>query len=161
MPQQLPQIPVLPTWYPDLRKVIFQHELQNMLRILPVGLLFSCSLAFDLGRVSDPQLDLQLCQQAFEPACIPTGFHTHSHLSAATRQITIEPLRLFAMYHTLFLKLSGVGIHPSNLLKPRVKIYSYNDHCSAPFSEPVGWFLAPPTLLGPGSRHCHGINYTH
>src|SRR5690348_2879530 len=27
--------------------------------------------------------------------------------------------------------------------------------------EPVGWLLAPPTLLGRGSRHCHGINYTH
>jgi len=26
--------------------------------------------------------------------------------------------------------------------------------------EPVGW-SAPPTLLGCGSRHCHGINYTH
>ncbi len=24
-------------------------------------------------------------------------------------------------------------------------------------SEPVGW-LVPPTLLGDGSRHCHGIN---
>src|ERR1700722_19296908 len=26
--------------------------------------------------------------------------------------------------------------------------------------EPVGW-LAPPTLLGSGSRHCHGINCSH
>jgi hypothetical protein len=25
--------------------------------------------------------------------------------------------------------------------------------------EPVGW-LAPPTLLGHRSRHCHGINST-
>src|SRR6266566_6028724 len=102
----------------------------------------------------------QLCQQTFEPACVPTSFHTHSYLSASTREITIELLRLFAMCQTLFLKFSGVGIHRSYLLRPGVKIHSYNDHCSAPFSEPVGWFLAPPTLLGPGSRHCHGINYT-
>src|SRR6266568_4941801 len=90
-----------------------------------------------------------------------TSFHTHSYLSASTREITIELLRLFAMCQTLFLKFSGVAIHRSYLLRPGVKIHSYNDHCSAPFSEPVGWFLAPPTLLGPGSRHCHGINYTH
>jgi hypothetical protein len=28
-----------------------------------------------------------------------------------------------------------------------------------PFSEPVGW-LSTINLLGPGSRHCHGINFT-
>ncbi|MFZ0915073.1 MAG: hypothetical protein WAN09_17510, partial [Candidatus Korobacteraceae bacterium] len=38
------------------------------------------------------------------------------------------------------------------------KIYSYNDHCSAPFSRALLVGSAPPTLLGCGSRHCHGIN---
>src|SRR5262249_27280364 len=33
----------------------------------------------------------------------------------------------------LFLVLSGVGVHRSNFLKLGVKIYSYNDHRSAPF----------------------------
>jgi len=47
------------------------------------------------------------------------------------------------------------------LLKLGVKIYSYNDHCSAPFSRACWLVSAPPTLLGPGSRHCHGINFTH
>src|SRR5205807_10189386 len=47
------------------------------------------------------------------------------------------------------------------LLKLGVKIYSYNDHCSAPFSRACWLALAPPTLLGRGSRHCHGINCTH
>jgi len=29
-------------------------------------------------------------------------------------------------------------------------------------TEAKRWLaLAPPTLLGPGSRHCHGINSTH
>jgi len=41
-----------------------------------------------------------------------------------------------------------------------VEIYSYNDHCSAPFSRACWLALAPPTLLEPGSRHCYGINYT-
>jgi len=34
MPQQLPQIPILPIRHPDLRKTIFQHQSQNQLRIL-------------------------------------------------------------------------------------------------------------------------------
>src|SRR5207244_9723133 len=39
--------------------------------------------------------------------------------------------------------------------------FSALDHCSAPFSRACWLALAPPTLLGRGSRHCHGINCTH
>src|ERR1700730_19251392 len=54
--------------------------------------------------------------------------------------------------------LPSVRIHKRNLLKPRVVIASYNDHCSAPFSRAlVGWHHQ--SLLGRGSRHCYGINY--
>jgi hypothetical protein len=60
MPQQLPQIPILPTRHPDPRKVILQHEFQNQLCILSIGLLFTYSFALDLGCVSHPQLKLQL-----------------------------------------------------------------------------------------------------
>jgi len=42
-----------------------------------------------------------------------------------------------------------------------VEIYSYNDHRSAPFSRAWWLALAPPTLPGRGSRHCHGINCAH
>jgi len=42
-----------------------------------------------------------------------------------------------------------------------VKIDSYNDHRSAPFLRACWLVKAPPTLLGPRSRHCHGINYAH
>src|SRR5215813_14765414 len=61
----------------------------------------------------------------------------------------------------LLFVLSGVGIHRSNFLKLGVKICTYNDHCSAPSSRALLVGLAPPTLLGLRSRHCHGINYTH
>src|SRR5215471_17891642 len=44
MPQQLPQIPVLPTGHPDPRKAVFQHQLQNELRILAIGLLLAYAL---------------------------------------------------------------------------------------------------------------------
>jgi len=161
VPQQLPQIPVLPTRHPDLRKTIFEQQAQNQLRILAIRLLLPYSLGTDLGRVSNPQLNLQLGQQSFEPARVSTGLHTHTHLLPACSNSAIELLRLFAMREPFFLELSGVSIHRSNLLKLGVEIYSYNDHCSAPFSRACWLASAPPTLLGPGSRHCHGINYTH
>src|SRR2546428_7460999 len=95
VPQQLPQIPVLPAWYPNLRKVILQHESQNQLCILSIGLLFAHSFALDLGRVANPQLELQLGQQSFEPACMPTGFHSNTHLLA--RQCPVERFRVLTM----------------------------------------------------------------
>jgi len=139
VPQQLPQIPVLPARHPDPRKIIFQHQLQNMLRIFPVRLLLAGSLAFDFGRVSDPQLDLQLTQQPLEPACVPAGFHPYSHLLPCARQTTIEALRLFAMSQALFLKLPTLAVHESDLLELRMKIHTYNDHVR---------LLSPRLLVG-------------
>src|ERR1700751_5184762 len=43
------------------------------------------------------------------------------------------------MPQPFFLELSGVRIHRSNLLKPGVEIYSYNDHVRLLSPEPVGW----------------------
>ena len=71
-------------------------------------------------------------KQSFEPACVPAGFHSHTHLLAC--QCTVEGFRVLAMQQSFLLELSGVGIHRSNLLKLGVEIYSYNDHRSAPFS---------------------------
>ena len=58
-----------------------------------------------------PEFNLQLGQQSFEPACVPTGFHTHSHLLARRRQPAIEHLRFLGMPQPFFLELSGLGIH--------------------------------------------------
>src|SRR5439155_15871241 len=97
-------------------------------------------------------------QQSFKPARMPAGLHSDTHLLARGRQTTVKLLRLVAMRQPLFLKLSRVLIDQSDLLKLGVKIYSYNDHCSAPFSRACWLVSAPPTLLVRGSRHCHGIN---
>jgi hypothetical protein len=35
--------------------------------------------------------------ESFEPACVPAGFHSNSHLLARRRQTTVELLRVFAM----------------------------------------------------------------
>src|SRR5215471_19139461 len=90
MPQQLPQIPVLPTRYPDLGKTILHQQLQNMLRILPIGFLLAYPLGANLGGVANPQLEAQLRQHSFKPARMPTGFHSHSHLLALASEVTIK-----------------------------------------------------------------------
>jgi hypothetical protein len=71
MPQQLPQIAILPARYPDLRKVISEYSFQNQLGILAIHFLFAYSLRSNLGCVSDPQLKLQLGEQSFKPARMP------------------------------------------------------------------------------------------
>src|SRR5260370_2855363 len=104
MPQQLSQVPVLPARYPDPRKVILQHESQNQLCILSISLLFAYSFALDLGRVANPQLELQLGPQSFEPACMPTAFHANTHL--LSRQCPVNRFPLLPCPYYLFLESS-------------------------------------------------------
>jgi len=56
VPQQLPEIAILPTRYPNPGKAIFQQQSQQQLRILTIRLLLAYSLRADLGGVPDPQL---------------------------------------------------------------------------------------------------------
>src|ERR1035437_4947092 len=144
MPQQLPQIAILPARYPDLGKAIFQHQLQNQLRILAIRLLLAYSLRIDLGGVSDPQLKLQLGEQSFKPARMPARFHPHTHLHPLCRELTVKLLRFLTVLQSPLLQFPSLGIHKSNLLEARVVIASYNDHCSAPFSRAFLVGLAPP-----------------
>ena len=62
MPQQLPQISVLPARYPDPWKIILQQQAQNVLCILAIRLLLAFALPRDLGGVPDPQLKVQFAQ---------------------------------------------------------------------------------------------------
>jgi hypothetical protein len=68
MPQQLSQIPILRTRYPDLRKVILPHEPEEESGILAVELLLLHALGFDLRWIADPQLETQFGKQSLEPA---------------------------------------------------------------------------------------------
>jgi hypothetical protein len=70
VPQQLPQIAILPARYPDLGKIVFQHQAQNQLRILAIRLLLARPLRPDRGRIPNLQLKLQLRPQSLKPACI-------------------------------------------------------------------------------------------
>ena len=116
---------------PDLRKVILQHQLQNVLRILAIRLLLPPPPGTDLGRVADPQIKLQLGCETLEPASVPTGLHADAYGLARTRESTVILLRLVGMCQPFLLDLSGRGVEQSDLLKLGMEIYSYNDHRSA------------------------------
>src|SRR5215475_13161345 len=99
-----------------------------------------------LRRISYPQLELQLRQQLFEPACVSAGLHPHTHLPTASRQSTVELLRPLAVRESLLLQLSGFCIDKSNLLEARMVIAPYNDHVRL-LSPSLLVGFAPPTLL--------------
>src|ERR1700687_2715968 len=92
---------------------------------------------------------------------MPTRFHPHAHLHSLSREIAIKLFCFLAVLQSPFLELPCVRIHKRNLLKARVGVCSYNDHCPAPFSRAFWLVWHPQTLLGYRSRHCYGINSTH
>jgi hypothetical protein len=54
VPEQLPEIPIFGTRYPDARKGIFQQQLQQKLSIVAVGLLLADSSPLNLRRKTLP-----------------------------------------------------------------------------------------------------------
>src|ERR1035437_1060766 len=148
MPQQLPQITILPARYPDLRKVIFQHQSQNVLRILAIGLLLAFALPGDLGGVPDPQLEVKFRQQSLEPASMPARFHSHTNLHPLCRQTTVEFLRFLAVLQSPLPALAGGGVHKSNLLEGRVIIASYDQHNGSFLPSLFGWLCTTKVYSG-------------
>jgi hypothetical protein len=51
MPEQLPQIAIVPVRHPNPGKSFFHQQSQHQLRILPISLLLSHSLASNLGSI--------------------------------------------------------------------------------------------------------------
>src|SRR5208337_2493667 len=87
-----------------------------------------------------------------KPACVPAGFHPHSHV--LSRERAIKLLGFFAVVQTPLAHLTGFCIHKCNLLKARMIITTYNQHVRLLSSEPFGRFAPPkftrawePTLL--------------
>ena len=78
VPEQLSQISILRTRYPDSGKTILHQQLQQQLRILTVGLLLAHALGSYLAGIANPQLVVQLeratasNQRAGPVASIPT-----------------------------------------------------------------------------------------
>src|SRR5579864_6407410 len=117
MPQQLPQIAILRIRHPDPREAIFQQQSQQQLRVLAIRLLLPDPLRAHRGCVADPQLKLQLVQQTLEPAGMPTGFHAHTHWTAAALAIAIELLGLLLVSQALLAEFARVAVYVCNLLE--------------------------------------------
>src|SRR5215472_10197751 len=138
VPQQLSQVTILRIWYPHSRKTIFQHQLQQESRILPIGFLLTHSLGLDLRRITDPQPHTQFCQQSLEPTRVPGGLHPHPHAASLLLEVLVELLRFsITVVQPPFSKFSCLGIRKRNLLEARVIIDAYNHHVRLLSPEPV------------------------
>ncbi|MGB8116869.1 MAG: hypothetical protein WCF22_24035 [Candidatus Sulfotelmatobacter sp.] len=102
MPQQLPQIEIRRIRHPDSRKAALQHQLQQQLCGLPIGLLLPHPLGANLGGISDPQLELQVAQPALEPVRVPTRSRPHSHIQVLFFELAVELFGFFAMNQAPF-----------------------------------------------------------
>src|ERR1039457_1645365 len=121
-----------------------------MLCILAIALLLGYSLRPDLLCVPDPQFKVQLRQQPFKPARMPTGFHSHTHFHSRCRKSTVELLRFLTVFHSSFVPLASFSINKRNLLEARVVVTTYKDHLRLLSPEPlVGW--RHQSLLGLGA----------
>src|SRR5205823_13119805 len=90
MPKQLTEIPILRTRYPYPGKTIFHHQLQNVTRIPPVGLLLLHTAGFDLRRIAHPQLVIQLRKQTFEPVAVSRRFHPYPYEYSPELEVAVK-----------------------------------------------------------------------
>jgi hypothetical protein len=76
------------SWF--LTRVVLLHQPQQMFCVLTIVLLLPYSPGSNLCRVADPQLLLQLRQQALEPTRVPGRLHPYPY--TASLQASIETL---------------------------------------------------------------------
>jgi hypothetical protein len=138
LPKQWSNIAVLWTRHPDAREVVFHHQLQQLLCVLTIVLLFPHLLGSDLCRVSDPSFEVQLGQQALKPTRLPGRFDPDTHTHAFLLPFAIERFRFRAMRQTPLPALPGFRIDKRDLLHARVKIAAYNQHVRSPSSRAFG-----------------------
>src|SRR6202161_987588 len=145
VPQQLSQVTILPTGYPDAMKIICPQQSQQQSGVLPVGLLLADSLGFESRRIADPQLHTEFCQQPLEPAGVARAFDPYSPADSPRRQF---PVKLLGFSRTVvqlpFLILSRFCVYQRDVLVARVIIHAYNDHVRLLSPEP----LVVNSLLG-------------
>src|SRR5207247_10319931 len=159
MQQQLPHITILWTRYPDSRKAIFQQQLPHKSGIFAVVLLLPNARGPNLCRVSHPQFEAQLGQQALEPTGVPRSLHPHSHLNSSLLQLAIEPFGFsIAVHQPLLATFPSFRVCPSDLLYAWVIIATYNEHLGSFLPSPWSFCTTKCTQVG-GSRCLHEINY--
>src|SRR6202162_1233858 len=147
MPQQLSQVTILRTGYPDPRKIIFPQQSQQQSGVLPVGLLFAHAFSLNLGRIADPQFHTEFCQQPLEPAGVARGLHPHSYARSSPRQFPIKLLGFSCTVVQLpFPILSCFCVYKRDVLIARVIIHAYNDHVGSFLSSQ--WSSTNHSVLG-------------
>jgi hypothetical protein len=99
----LPQIPIFPARYPDLRQAIFDQQPQNQLRILAVRLLLAYSLGTDLGCISYPQLKRNSASNRSNQRACPIASIPHMYLGSLHRQIVMKRFPFLAVQESAFL----------------------------------------------------------
>src|SRR5437667_6029027 len=159
MQQQLPHITILWTRYPDSRKAIFQQQLPHKSGIFAVVLLLPNARGPNLCRVSHPQFEAQLGQQALEPTGVPRTLRLSSHLNSSLLQLAIEPFGFsIAVHQPLLATFPSFRVCPSDLLYAWVIIATYNEHLGSFLPSPWSFCTTKCTQVG-GSRCLHEINY--
>ena len=117
------------------RKRFFTSNCNKCFGVPAVRLLLPYSFGADLGRVANPQLEIQFRKQTLEPTCVPRRFHPYPH--AAPTQAVIEALGFLLVSQFPLAAFSGFGIDKRDLLKTRVIITAYNQHTRLLPSEPL------------------------
>src|SRR5215469_6248057 len=152
MDQQLPQVPLGNRRYPDLRKAIFYHQLQNQLRRSPVMLLLPPILPGDRSRIPDPQLVSTPRQQALKPMRVPTGLDAYQHGLLLS---CVKSSRLLGMQQPALDQLARSHLQHCDLLEARMKVTAYILHIRPPSSRALRSFAnrVYSRLLGAVARH--------
>jgi hypothetical protein len=131
--------------YPDARKSIFYHQLQNMVGITLVGLLLAHIAGTNLGGVAYPHLVAQPFQKLHKPLAIAHRLHANEGWRAKP---TIELLCLSCSVHQLpLITLAALSIESCYLLKTWMKITSDYDHLRL-LAPAQPWSPNQPKFMG-------------
>jgi hypothetical protein len=144
MQQQLSQLLVLHRRLPDGWKPILYEHLQNVPGIALVGLLLARATGADRGCVSQKKLMTQLIHQPPKPAKVPRCLRADTHMPSRKRPVKL--LRLPGMAQSALTILARLLVDKGDLLKPRMKITSYNHHARLLSSRALGRFTATSLL---------------
>jgi len=152
--QQLPQIALRGRGYPNPRKTVLQHQLQQVGGVPGIGLLRAYRRGSNTGGIAHPQFVSPLRQQPFEPQRIADRFHAHPH---RTLQASIKGLGFARMGPPTTAQLAGVLVQHGDLLKTRVIIACDNLHRW--LLSPESWFRTTQAYSGSeGGQRRHPIN---
>ena len=132
VPEQLPKIAFRWGRNPDPRETIREQQFENERSVPFIGFLLAYFASTDSGRISNPEFVTEFREQSLEPVHRTGGFDAHAH---GLLQTSVERFGLstFVVQASFEEQLARGVLGHGNLLIARMKITTYNQHCSAPF----------------------------